>query len=55
MGGAGLMAAWLVFSLVKKLLGLVLLGGVLVAGLVLWTNPAAQQAALDWVSRLTGG
>ncbi|AEQ53191.1 hypothetical protein [Pelagibacterium halotolerans] len=42
------MAFWLVFSLVRKLFGLVLLAALAVAAWVLWSNPHL----LAWV---TGG
>lgn len=50
LGLAALFAVWLVYSLVKKILGLALLAALVVAGFVLWNNPAMLQSVLQTVS-----
>jgi uncharacterized membrane protein YraQ (UPF0718 family) len=50
LGLAALFAVWLVYSLVKKILGLALLAALVVAGFVLWNNPAMLQSLLQTVS-----
>jgi hypothetical protein len=40
---------WLVFSVLKKVIGLAVLAAVVVAGFVLWQNPAMLQSVLGWV------
>jgi hypothetical protein len=45
-GLVGIVIAWMVFSLVKKMLGLALLGALLVAGFYLWSNPELLQSLI---------
>ncbi len=40
---------WLVFSVLKKVIGLLFLAAVVVAGFVLWQNPAMLHALVAWV------
>jgi len=54
LGLAGLFIVWLVFSLVKKVFGLVLLAALVIGAYLLWTNPALQQSLLTTVSGLFG-
>lgn len=49
LGVAALVAVWLVFSLVRKLFGLVLLAGVAIGAWYLWSDPAAAQDLVDFV------
>lgn len=46
---------WLVFSVLKKVIGLVFLAAVVAAGFLLWQNPALREAVLTWVQGLVGG
>ncbi|QQR36265.1 hypothetical protein JI749_01090 [Devosia oryziradicis] len=43
---------WLVFSVLKKLVGLVILAALAAAGFVLWQNPALWQALVGWLQSL---
>lgn len=52
LGLAGLLAVWLVFSLVKKMLGIVLLIALAAGAYVVWTNPELQQQLIAGISRL---
>jgi hypothetical protein len=40
---------WLVFSVLKKVIGLLFLAAMAVGAFVLWQNPALLQALLNWV------
>lgn len=51
LGLAGLLAVWLVFSLVKKMLGILLLIALAVGGYVVWTNPDLQHQLIQGVTR----
>lgn len=55
LGCAALFAVWLVFSLIKKVFGLVLLAAVAVAGFMLWNNPDMQRSLIQWVLGIVGG
>ncbi|WP_193334366.1 hypothetical protein [Devosia beringensis] len=50
LGLAGLFIVWLVFSLVKKVFGLVLLAALVIGAYVLWNNPAMLQSLLNTVT-----
>lgn len=50
-----LLAVWLVFSLVRKAFGLLLLAAVGVAAYVLWSNPDLLEALKRWAADLLGG
>ena len=52
LGLVGLAVVWLVFSLVRKLFGLLLLVALAVGGLVLWSNPELLSGLLGTVSKL---
>lgn len=55
--GLGLLAvvvAWLVFSVLKKVVGLLFLATLVVAAFVLWQNPALRDGLLDWVQGMLG-
>ena len=54
-GCAALLAIWLVYSLIKKAVGLVLLAAVVVAGFMLWSNPDMQRSVIQWVSGIVSG
>jgi hypothetical protein len=55
LGLAGLFIVWLVFSLVKKVFGLVLLAALLIGAYLLWNNPVLLQSLLDTVGGFFGG
>lgn len=40
---------WLVFSVLKKVIGLLVLAAIAVAAFVLWQNPAMLDALLAWL------
>jgi len=46
--------AWLVFSVLKKVIGLLFLAALAVAGFVLWQNPAMRESLLAWLQSFTG-
>ncbi|MGV8853606.1 MAG: hypothetical protein ACOH2L_03085 [Devosia sp.] len=50
----GLLIVWLVFSLIKKVFGLVLLAALVIGGYLLWTNPAMLRSLLDSIGGFTG-
>ena len=54
LGCVALFVVWLVFSLVKKLFGIALLIGVVIAGFVVWNNPDLQRAVIEWISGFMG-
>ena len=47
LGLAALLVIWLVFSVVKRIFGLLLLAALAVAGFVLWNNPALLGTVLE--------
>jgi hypothetical protein len=49
LGVAAIVVVWLVFSVLKKAIGFVFLAAVVVAGFVLWNNPAMLDAVLEMV------
>jgi hypothetical protein len=49
---AAIVVLWLVFSVLKKVIGLVVLATVAAAAFVLWQNPALLRALLGWVQSL---
>ena len=55
LGLAGLFIVWLVFSMIKKVFGLVLLAALVIGAYVLWNNPAMLQSLLDTVGGFFGG
>lgn len=55
LGFAALLIAWMVFSLIKKVFGLVLVCAIVLAGLVLWTNPALLENLADTFFAFVGG
>lgn len=40
---------WLVFSVLKKVIGLLFLGAVAFGAYMLWKDPALLNRVLDWV------
>lgn len=54
LGLAALVIVWLVFSLLRRVFGLVLLVGLAVGGWIWWSNPDLFQDGIDAVKRLFG-
>ena len=54
LGVAAIVVLWLVFSVMKTVVGLLLLIALAAGAYVLWTNPSALRAVLDWVQGATG-
>ena len=40
---------WLVFSVLKKVIGLFVLAAIVVAAFVLWQNPALLDGLIGWL------
>lgn len=49
LGVAAVVVLWLVFSVLKKVIGLLVLAAIVVAGFVLWQNPAMLDALMAWI------
>jgi hypothetical protein len=49
LGVAAVVVAWLVFSVLKKVFGLLFVAALVVAGFVLWQNPAMLRGLISWV------
>ena len=49
LGVGAIVIVWLVFSVLKKVMGLLVLAAVVVAGFVLWQNPALLQSLIGWI------
>ena len=47
MGVAAIVVIWLVFSVAKKLFGLLLVGALIAVGVVAWQHPELLQQAMD--------
>jgi len=47
LAGAGLLVVWLVFSLLKKVIGFAILAALLVGLYMVWTNPELQRYLLQ--------
>lgn len=41
--------AWLVFSVLKKVIGLLFLAGLAAVGFVLWQNPELLRSLASWL------
>lgn len=54
LGVAAIVVIWLVFSVLKKVIGLLFLAGMVVFGFVLWQNPEMQRRLIDWVQGFMG-
>jgi hypothetical protein len=46
--------AWLVFSVLKKLMAVALLAAAALAGFVLWQNPTLLNALISWLRQVAG-
>ena len=49
LGVAAIVVIWLVFSVLKKLFGFILITAIFVAGFILWTNPGLLQMVMNWL------
>ncbi len=49
LGVGAIVVIWLVFSVLKKVIGLALLAAVAAAAFVLWQNPTLLRGLLAWV------
>ena len=49
LGVGAIVIVWLVFSVLKKVIGLLVLAAVVIAGFVLWQNPALLQSLIGWL------
>jgi hypothetical protein len=54
LGLVALLVVWLVFSVLKKVVGLVFLAAIAVGGYMLWNNPPLLDRVLDTVQRSFG-
>ena len=52
LGVAAIVVVWLVFSVLKKVIGLLFLAALVVAGFVLWQNPALLQGLIVWIQNV---
>lgn len=50
LGIAAVVAVWLVFSVLKKVIGLVLLAALALGAWMLWSNPQMLQSLLGYFS-----
>ena len=49
LGVAAVVIIWLVFSVLKKVIGLLFLGAVAFGAYMLWKDPVLLNQVLDWV------
>ena len=49
LGVAAIVVLWLVFSVLKKVFGIILLAALFLAGYILWTNPGLFDRLLAMV------
>jgi hypothetical protein len=54
LGLVGLVVVWLVFSLIRKMFGLVLLAALVVGGFVLWNDPQLQASVIGMARDILG-
>ena len=54
LGVAAIVVVWLVFSVLKKVVGLIFLAAVVAGGFVLWSNPALLRSLIATVQRTVG-
>lgn len=54
LGLGGLLVVWLVFSVLKKVVGLIFLVALAGGGYMLWSNPPLLDRVLDTVQRSFG-
>lgn len=51
LGVAAIVVLWLVFSVLKKVIGFAFLAAIVAAGFILWTNPGLLETAKLWFNR----
>jgi hypothetical protein len=49
LGMGAIVVLWLVFSVLKKVIGLVVLAAIAAAAFVLWQNPSLLDGLVGWV------
>lgn len=49
LGVAAVVVAWLVFSVLKKVIGLLFLAAVAFGGYMLWQDPALRDRVVSWI------
>ena len=54
LGIAAIVVVWLVFSVLKKLLGLLFLAALALGAVVLWNNPEMARGLMDAASGVLG-
>jgi len=54
LGVVAIVAVWLVFSVVRKALGLALLAALIIGGVVLWNDPDLLHATIGFAAELFG-
>ena len=54
LGIAAVVVLWLVFSVLKKAIGLLVLAAVAFAGFFLWQNPNVVRALTAWLQSAAG-
>ena len=54
LGLAALLVVWLVFSVFKKVLGLLFLAAVAGGGYILWSNPSLLNSVINTIQRSAG-
>lgn len=54
MGVAAIVVVWLVFSVLKKVIGLIVLGAVVIGAYMLWKDPALLNTVVKTVERFVG-
>lgn len=54
MGIGAVVVIWLIFSVVKKVFGIVLVIGLAVGAWIIWSNPALIAPVVSWVQQFIG-
>ncbi|SEP65753.1 hypothetical protein SAMN05428969_0339 [Devosia sp. YR412] len=49
LGVAAVVVVWLVFSVLKKVIGLLFLAAVAFGAYMLWQDPALRDRVIDWI------
>jgi len=49
LGVAAVVIAWLVFSVLKKVIGLLFLAAVAFAAYMMWQDPALRDQVINWI------
>lgn len=54
LGLAAIFVLWLVFAMIRKLFGLVLIGALVLGGWVVWNDPELLERLTDTIARFLG-